>query len=408
MFTGFPIAGSSSPRGLYSSLGGARNASSATLLVPVPLLLVLAALSSGFVVWVALDSHTFSDFGAFYDSALAVREGRNLYESAITKAGWHSMNPPHFILLMVPLTWVSIRSALIVWWLFTALTMVVCVRLWRRALPAGWALALFALLAASAAGYLNIRAANQTWLFAAVVTWAWMAWREKRHGHAAAVLGWAASVKLFLLIVLPYLIWRRKWNAVAWFLIAIVATVAAGVATFGFEAYVAWVRALSDQAWQGQALSMSSLGTITRLFDNLRSASAVDATWLIVPVWLAVTAGLLTILYLCLRCEDADRDFAALLITMLLITPSGWVYYVPLFAAPAAATVARSGGSWLWIAGVLLLLMPYPFVAIATGSSLLLVTVGSIYFWGGLALLAAVLKTAQLPLAPIALDPRVQ
>lgn len=347
-------------------------------------------------MWVALDSHTYSDFEFVYDSAQAFLHGRNLYVSPITRSGWHNMNPPHFIALTAPLAWLSIRSALIAWWLITAVAMIACVRMWRRVLPAGWALAVFALLAASAAGYLNVRAANQTWLFAAIVTWAWIAWREDRRGRAAAILGWAASIKLFLLIVLPYLVWRRHWKALGCFLATMVAAVGTGIAIGGSTAYADWLKSLSDQAWQGQPLSMSLLGGVTRIFDPSSPAPLVGASWLITPVWLAVTAAISALLWLRLQREDVDRDFAALFIAMLLVTPAGWIYYVPLFAGPVAATLARTRPSWPWIASVLLLLTPYPFVADASGSPLILMTLGSIYLWGGIGLLIAVLQTRDL------------
>ena len=378
-----------------------RTAPRSPTLVPVPLLLFAAALASGFVLWVALDSHTYSDFAVFYDSALAMREGRDVYVSPVTKSGWHNMNPPHFIALTAPLAWLSIRSALIAWWLLTAVAMIACVRLWRRALPAGWSLALFALLAASAAGYLNVRAGNQTWVFAAIVTWAWIAWRENHYSRAAAVLGWAASIKLFLLIVLPYLVWRRHWKAVGSFVAATAIAVLTGISILGPHAYVEWVHSLSDQSWQGQALSMSLLGGITRAFDGFSGTPMLSASWLIIPLWLVLNVGVLAVMCVRLRREDADRDFAAVLTAMLIMTPSGWMYYIPLFAGPVATTLARSRASWLWIASVVALLTPYPFVAVASGSSLILMTIGSIYLWGGIGLLIAVLQTDQLAPAVI-------
>ena len=372
---------------------GKRLARRNTSLVPVQLLLVLGGLASGFMIWVALDSHTYSDFAFVYDSAAAFHEGRSLYVSAITRPGWHNMNPPHFIALMAPLAWLPIRSAMILWWIVTGVAMLACVRMWQRWLPPGWALALFALLMASAAGYLNIRAANQTWVFAAIVTAGWSAWREGSARRAAAILGFAASIKLFLLIVLPYLAWRRRWGAVASFVGAIAVAVATGIGICGLGAYAAWLRGLSDQTWQGSPLSMSMLGGLTRAFDAYSSAAIVDAPRVITPFWVAITAGLGLVLYGGLRREHTDRDFAALLVAMLLITPAGWIYYIPLFAGPAAATLARSRSSWLWIASVLALLVPYPFVAAASGSPLVLLSLGSIYLWGGVALLAAILLT---------------
>lgn len=365
------------------------------LLVPVIPLLVSGAAASGFVAWVALTSGIYSDFAIFHDSARALREGRDLYFSPVTRSGWRNMSPPHFVPLIAPLAWLPIREAMMVWWLVTAAVMVGCVRLWRRVLPSGWALALFALLFASAAGYLNIRAGNQTWPTAMAVTWGWLAWRSGQYRRAAFVLGVVASLKVFALILLPYFCWRRRWPAAAWFLGGILVAIAFGLAVCGPAAYVSWLRVLSEPTWQGQVLNMSLLGGITRAFDaphgSLRPIAVLPEA--ILPIWIIVAVGLAAVLWWKLRPrEDADRDFAAILTAMLLVTPSGWVYYVPIAAGPLAAVTARARGSWLWITGTVLLLLPYPFAAAAPSATWATVTVASAYMWGGLLLLVATLR----------------
>jgi hypothetical protein len=365
------------------------------LLVPIVPLLVVGTAVCGLMVWVALSSGLYSDFAVFYDSARALREGRDLYFSALTKAGWRNMNPPHFIMLMAPLASLPMREALIVWWIITAMAMAGCVVLWQRALPQGWAVALLALLLASAAGYLNVRAGNQTWVTAFAVTWAWMAWRSKQYRRAACVLGLMASIKPFLLIMLPYFCWRRRPRAVVAFLGGIAAACAVGLVVCGPAAYVSWFRSLSEQTWQGQALSMSILGGITRALDTPHDHAPVSVLpQVIVPSWLVASAVIATVLWWKLRThEDADRDFAAILTAMLLVTPAGWVYYVPIAAGPLAAALASSRTtSWFWSAGTLLLLMPYPFAASAPSAAWATLTLSSVYMWGGLLLLVGTLR----------------
>ena len=147
-------------------------AKAAATLAPVVPLLIIGVLSSGVVIWVALTSGLYSDFVVWHESARALREGRDIYFTPVSRLGWRNMNPPQQVVLMAPLAWLSIRNALIAWWLISAAAMAGCVILWRKALPQGWPLALFALLFASPAGYLNVRYANQSWVMAYVVTWA--------------------------------------------------------------------------------------------------------------------------------------------------------------------------------------------------------------------------------------------
>ncbi len=261
-------------------------------LVPVVPLLIIGALSSGVVIWVALTSGLYSDFVVWHESARALREGRDIYFTPVSGRGWRNMNPPQQVVLMAPLAWLSVRDALIAWWLISAAAMAGCVILWRKALPQGWPLALFALLFASPAGYLNVRYANQSWVMAYAVTWAWVAWRQQHYRRAAFILGAAASIKLFLLATLPYLCWRRRWTAVGWYLVGVGTAVSVGLAVCGPGAFRSWFMALQGQTWQGQGLNMSVLGLFTRaLAPRFGDYEPVVVTPdLIVPLWLAVSA----------------------------------------------------------------------------------------------------------------------
>jgi alpha-1,2-mannosyltransferase len=364
----------------------------------VELLLVVGTLISALTIWVGLSSGMYSDFVVWYEAARALREGRELYFTAVTNSGWRNMNPPQMVVLMAPLAWLSIRGALIAWWLVTAAAMFGSVRLWREALPRKWPVALFALLLVSASGYLNIRAGNQSWVIAWAVTWGWIMWRRNRISEAAAILGVAASIKLFLLILLPYFVWRRQSRAVVYFLIGAAASFALGFVVAGPHAFVSWAQALKGQAGQGQALSMSLLGLATRVLQPSPYTRHV-VVWpeAVLPVWLLASAVLTVATAWRLRFESSiDRNIAAVLILMLLVTPSGWVYYLPLAAGPLAAAAAISSlrSRWLWIAGVLLLVFPFPLLGLGQPSAWATVSVASSYVWGGLLLLTATLLDA--------------
>jgi hypothetical protein len=371
----------------------------------VELLLVIGALVSAFVVWVALTSRTYSDFAVWYEAAQALQDGRDLYFSDISRSGFRNMNPPQQVVLMAPLAWLPIREALIAWWLVTAASMYGCVRLWRSALPRGWAVAVFSLLLVSAAGYLNIRAANQSWVTAWVVTWGWILWRRQQVRTAACLLGAMASMKLFLLILLPYFAWRRQWSSAAFFIAGAVAAFALGLIVAGPQAFSSWLSALKDQTWQGQSLNVSLLGGAARaLQPSTEFRPLVERPSAVFPVWLAASVLVSSFTAWRLRAErNSDRDLAAILTLMLLLTPSGWVYYIPLAAGPlaAAAAVSSSRTRWLWIAGVVALLFPYHFTDLGQPSAWATVTVGSLYMWGGLFVLTAtLLDAAARPGAP--------
>jgi hypothetical protein len=119
----------------------------------------------------------------------------------------------------------------------------------------------------------------------------------------------------------------------------------------------------------------------------------------------AVVIGLLSYLVvLADRTEESvDRSFALLMITALLVSPLGWLYYVWFVLGPAVAVLAwggsaARGGAFLrrvqigliWVAGMVSVI-PEVVVRSFQPSSLLTVTLGSAYFWGMAALWAALL-----------------
>jgi hypothetical protein len=147
---------------------------------------------------------------------------------------------------------------------------------------------------------------------------------------------------------------------------------------------------------------MSALGLVTRAlaprFNELEPVLVLPD--LIAPLWLALSAlAALGAWWTLKKIESVDADFAVVLLGMLLTTPSGWVYYLPLAAGPIAAVAAMRPSSRWWSAGTIALLFPYPLLAIGQPSQWATVTIASSYFWGGCALLVGVLRASRRPCA---------
>jgi len=365
----------------------------------VAILLAVGTLASAFAVWVTLTSNQYGDFAVHYESMRAVWDGSDLYVTPSSTAGLRSRNPPHMLALMSPIGLLPIRWAMVAWLIVTVAAMAVCVRLWASVLPRGWALLAFALLFASVAGYGNVRFANQSWVTALAVTWAWRVWRDGKYAQAATVLGMTASIKVFLLIFLPYLCWRRQWRAVGWFIAGGVAITLAGVAVCGIDAYRSWIGTMQEQTWQGLPLNVSLLGTFTRTFETSTSGLTplIDRPSWVLPLWGISSAAVAGFLWWRLRKRpDVDRDFAALLTSMLLLSPSGWAYYLPVAAGPLAATATRGGSPLWWLCGVICGLLPYAALSALQPHGLSTVTLASAYMWSSVFLLSATLLTPQI------------
>jgi hypothetical protein len=86
-----------------------------------------------------------------------------------------------------------------------------------------------------------------------------------------------------------------------------------------------------------------------------------------------------------------DLAWALILLGSLLVSPLGWIYYLPLAAGPIVASLGGIG-SWVcfWISAYMLLLFRSNFMANLPMSAGAAVSVGSIYAWTLLLLFTAV------------------
>jgi hypothetical protein len=174
------------------------------------------------------------------------------------------------------------------------------------------------------------------------VTLAWAAARRGRWTRAGLYLGLAISVKLFLLIFIPYFLLRRRLRAAAASGTAAAACFVAGALVLGPGSYSSWLTQLASVDWAWRSPNASVLGILSRsLNENPHFSPLAVAPELILPVWLSVFAivgGLTLVAVTFDRAGSAvDRAFALLLSAALLISPLGWVYYLWLGLGPMAA-----------------------------------------------------------------------
>jgi hypothetical protein len=85
-----------------------------------------------------------------------------------------------------------------------------------------------------------------------------------------------------------------------------------------------------------------------------------------------------------------DLAWALIVLGSLLVSPLGWIYYLPLAAGPLVACLGGVG-SWVcfWISAYMLLLFRSNFMANLQMSAGAAVSVGSIYAWTLLLLVVA-------------------
>lgn len=183
-----------------------------------------------------------------------------------------------------------------------------------------------------------------------LITSAWIAARNDRNAVCGIILGLAMSLKLFVGLFLLFLLARRRWRLLFWFISTFLLFSLLPLWIMGIEVYKNYFAVLSEITWYAASWNASFLGFFTRIFGgsenvplvNLpklavaltRMCSLIFALWL---VWLAWP-----------RPRESSRDhfdlgFSLTITGMLLISPLGWMYYFPVLIIPATVAWRLSG-----------------------------------------------------------------
>jgi hypothetical protein len=392
---------------------------------PVTLVLLSSALALA-VLWnLMLLASAFqvmpkNDFGRTWYSAVAFAHGQPMYESneavewdivpdQSARKLWN-LNPPHFHLLLLPLVPLEQRAALGVWFIVNLLALFA--GLYRVVIECGirfnteqtW-LAALGLLTCAGVGSTLITM-NVSFLLFLVVTLAWSAARHDRWGEAGLWLGLGMSVKPFLLFLVPYLILRGKWRALATAAGATALWWGIGLVVFGPANYRDWLARLDGaDHWAWLNNNCSIMGMLSRGFipNSLYENAATLSPAAVRGIWLAVgiPVGLLTqgVALLDRSPRGLDRAFALLLVGALFLSPLGWTYYLLLPLGPVWAliqewwAVDESGelrptratlraARWLILAGAVGILYHQNQTLILGRSVWATFTIGSVFFWG--------------------------
>jgi alpha-1,2-mannosyltransferase len=346
---------------------------------------IIAALAWPYWAWLyrLCASLHYNDFGKFYYSILAWREGRSLY--SLTPASFvgelptafTNLNPPHAMLLVWPFSLLRVDLAFALWMTVNAACL--CYALVAVCRATRWQPTLWQITVLLAG------APTATWLVTGQLTGvvcvplvqAWLAWRRGATRGAGVWIGTAISIKPFLGLFLLWFVWRREWRAAAGAVMAVTALFLIGVAVFGVPEHYAWMESVGGVSWTWGAMNASLLGILTRsLSVTPYFAPLVVAPIIITPVWLCIVAVTGIALARRLSGSGVDLSWHLLITASLLMSPLGWTYYL-WWALPGLPRLLSGPLSFL-------LLLPLPLVALTVfprPTAWLTITIGSAYAW---------------------------
>lgn len=361
-----------------------------------PIIVAAAAAIASQIVWLSLHADT-PDFSIFYGSAVAILRGEDPYASHV------NLNAPATNLLFLPFAVFPLRVAHLLWELTGIAALVASARLIAREVLPRRANAIAALVLLTQAGLANLWTGQLGFLLMLGYTAAWIADRRGRTIAAGAILGPIVYAKPFLLVFVVYFGARRQWRALAALAAAAAITAVVGVAAFGFAVHASWLATLHMIVWEANAWNTSVHAILLRAFVGAPWISNAPALQLTPTALHGAAAVIVAALFAAgawqLRpagCRDAE--WGALLLLALLASPLGWVYYLPMAAGPLIAIWSRETSRFrnAFACGAVVLLSVSKLTIIAPATVLTAVTLGSIHFWGVLALYAYVLLSRRV------------
>lgn len=356
------------------------------------------------------------DFQVFYRSSQRVVEGRGNPYSTDPPVVLQSvnLNPPHTVLLLVPLVRFGPRTALLIWAVlslcsaFFALSLIFRELRLRLTITATlWTL--FALAIAAPTGAL-LYTAQISWLLWGPATWAWVLARRGYWTRSAFILGMLMSMKPFVAILVPFLLLERRWKPAAVASATAASCFLIGIISLGWQTFAAWLRALTSVTWADHIFNASLFGVLDRLFrtrpsrPNWDLAPLIAAPGLVRPFWIVacvVVLGLSVYVIYFRQPENTggvpsaqsgahvDRVFAVAFSVGLLMSPVSWIYYHFVIVGPFTALLLSDRRRRLLASRKVLLLgsalcytMNPGLVASAQPSGWATASIGSAYFWG--------------------------
>jgi Glycosyltransferase family 87 len=320
---------------------------------------------------------TTSDFTLFYVSAQHTT-ARMFEQPPGPPRG--NMNPPLFQLMIRPLTAFPLPTAAEIFRLLNVVALVGCIWWLARTSEDRWTLADYGALLAWAPMASVVSLNQLTWILWPPLLWAWWCWRQNRWAAGAIGYGLAVGLKPFLGVFLLWLIVTRRWQAVFVSCLSGAAFFAIGLVVYGVDVNLAWADALGDVTWAYAGMNASLQGLLTRALSKpvVISDPLVFAPELVSP--LATAGGAVIVLVTILRTRrlSIDQAWQPLMVSALLASPLGWLYYIWWILPGARPLQLLREAPLLWV--------PLVFPLRLFPSTWLGLTLGSIYFWGLLSL----------------------
>lgn len=329
-----------------------------------------------FTLWVylfrlGLSTHYFgnTDFFKFYQSMRFYFAGQNIYDPTIIKVEnktditWltanSNLNPPFVTIMLFPFYYLNYAQGLYLWVSISISLILASVWLILKIFPnfreEKWLpIAITAAFLAYMPNSANISYGQITAFCLILLVLLWITSRRGQDVAAGILLAIIFNIKIFFGLFFIFFLLERRWNTLFWASLTTALINLVGWYIFGVDAYLRYHHILNDVNWYAASWNVSFLGFFTRLFSGIESnIPIVNIPWL--AQLLSTLCNFILFTYLLyawyrsnklppgdLKKLNFDCGFCLAIISMLLLSPLGWIYYFPFLLIPYLYIVSLS------------------------------------------------------------------
>lgn len=251
-----------------------------------------------------------------------------------------NLNPPLFLTVMLPLSGLPYPMA---WWTWAAVSLMCgLTTLWLvlSSLPMSRLERLAWMPIASTAMLLyypamaNFELGQLGLVLCLPLAAGWLALRQGRLMHTGMWWGFLIAIKPFMAVLLVALAGVRHWRAMGASLAVIAMLHASTVLAYGWELHTEYLNLAGNVQWTAANWNGSWVGFFDRFFSGHPNSDWPGNRTLSKTMGGMTAALTLAVMVLALRRKrddlcSADVVVAMAPVTALLITPLGWLYYLP-------------------------------------------------------------------------------
>lgn len=254
-----------------------------------------------------------------------------------------NVNPPVFSLILLPLGFLKESVATALWDFFAlfsgfgAVWLVYKVFLSRFHETWNYFL-LLAIFLAPLPFYANILLGQTGSIITFSVFGVWFLARKKHDVLAGFLLGLILSVKFFFGLLAILFLLQKRWKFLSAMMVSFLLLNGLSLALFGKETFVQYVSILHHISWYASNWNASLYGLFIKFFPENRLLRST----------LYELCSIFLVCYQVKLCykewtstEKFDFAFSYTLIISILISPLGWVYYLPVMILPIMLMIEK-------------------------------------------------------------------